>query len=243
MTTMTFLEAVNRMLKINGFIRGDTDTLAAFTDTNHASTSSAAQIAVQNEITELSSKGLLPYQHKTTGSISLVNGTRTYDFESDFVQLWGDEPFFYDATSNMQIRQYPGGEEELRSNIYTYRTQSGYPMWFYFELGTGQQVSFYPVPGSAENGRALAYDYSASVNVSASSDTIPFATVDQQYAFVEMAARRFKFLFEGKTNIPMDTDPVYREARSRLFSLLKWKQQPRRYGRAYLGGGSEWVSY
>jgi nitrous oxidase accessory protein NosD len=61
---------------------------------------------VQNEITELSSKGLLPYQHKTTGSISLVNGTRTYDLASDFVQLWGQDPFFYDATSNYQIRAY-----------------------------------------------------------------------------------------------------------------------------------------
>jgi hypothetical protein len=233
MTTMTFLGAVNRMLTINGFIRGDTDTLSAFTDTNHASTSSIAQIAVQNEITELSSKGLLPYQHKTTGSISLVNGTRTYDLASDFVQLWGQDPFFYDATSNYQIRAYPGGEDELRASIYTYRTQSGYPISFYFELGTGQQVSFFPVPGSGENGRALTYDYSASVNVSASSDTIPFATADQQYAFVEMASRRFKYLFEGKTSVAMDTDPVYREARARLFALLKWKQQPRSYGRSY----------
>lgn len=236
MTTMTFLEAVNRMLKINGFIRGDTDTLSAFTDTNHASTSAIAQIAVQNEITELSSKGLLPYQHQTDGAITLASGTRTYNLESDFVQLWGDDPFFYDATANTQIRQYPGGEDALRASIYTYRTQSGYPMWFYFELGTGQQVSFYPVPGAAEAGRALVYDYSASVNVSAASDTIPFATIDQQYAFVEMAARRFKYLFEGKVHVPMDTDPVYREARSRLFALLKWKQPARRYGRAYVSG-------
>jgi hypothetical protein len=71
------------------------------------------------------------------------------------------------------------------------------------------------------------------VNVSSSTDNIPLATTDQQYAFTEMAARRFKFLFEGKVDIPMDQDPVYREARSRLFSLLKWKQPPRSYGRTY----------
>lgn len=231
---MQFLGCVNRILQLNGLIRGDTDLLTSFTDTNHASTSAIAQIAVQNEITELSSKGELPYQHKTSGSISLAKSTRTYSLASDFVQLWGRDPFFYDATQNFQIFQYQGAEEQLRQDILTYRTDPGSPLNWYFELGTGQQVSFYPVPDSSVDGRALTYDYSASVNVSNSSDTIPLATVDQQYAFCEMAARRFKFLFEGRVDVPMDSDPVYREARSRLFALLKWKQPGRRYGRSYV---------
>lgn len=233
---MTFLSAVNRMLQLNGIIRGDTDVLTAFTDTNHASTSAIAQLAVQTEITELSSKGELPYQHKTTGSISLATGTRSYNFASDFIQLFGTPPFFYDATQNMQIFAYPGGEDQLRNDILTYRTDRGAPLYFYFERNTGQQVSFYPVPDASVNGRAFAYDYEGSVNVSASTDVLPLATTDQQYAFCEMAARRFKFLFEGKVDIPMDTDPVYREARSRLFALLKWRQPARRYGRLYISG-------
>lgn len=231
---MTFLSAVNRMLQINGIIRGDTDVLTAFTDTNHGSTSAIAQLAVQTEITELSSRGELPYQHKITGSISLVTATRSYALASDYIQIWGEAPFFYDATAQYQIPQYPGGEQQLRLQIATYRTDAGYPMYFYFERGTTQQVSFYPVPNSSVNARALAYDYEGSVNVSASTDSIPLTTTDQQYAFVDMAARRFKFLFEGKVDIPMDTDPVYREARARLFSLLGWKQPSRKYGRAYV---------
>lgn len=231
---MTFLSAVNRMLQLNGIIRGDTDPLTSFSDTNHASTSAIAQLAVQTEITELSSKGELPFQHKTNGSITLATSTRTYSLASDFIQLWATYPFFYDSTNQYQIPQYPGGEEQLRIVIPTYRTDPGYPLYFYFELGTSQQVSFYPVPDASRNGLVLAYDYSAAVNVSASSDNIPLATTDQQYAFVEMAARRFKFLYEGKVDIPMDSDPVYREARSRLFALLKWKQPARRYGRAYV---------
>lgn len=239
-SSMQFIDCVNRILRLNGLIRGDTDILSAFTDTNHASTSAIAQIAVQTEITELSSKGELPYQHKTNGSITLATGTRTYALATDFVQMWGTDPFFYDATSQYQIPPYPGGEETLRASIYTYRTDAGYPLYFYFELGTGQEVSFYPVPDAAVNGRALAYDYSGSVNVLNSTDTIPLATLDQGYAFTEMAARRFKFLYEGKVDIPMDTDPVYREARARLFSLLKWKQPPRRYGRKYIGSIDQW---
>jgi hypothetical protein len=151
--------------------------------------------------------------------------------------MWATNPFFYDSTNQYQIPPYPGGEEVLRQAIYTYRTDPGYPLYFYFELGTTQKVSFYPVPTISENNRALAYDYSGAVNVSASTDALPLATTDQQYAFTEMAARRFKFLFEGKVDKPMDTDPVYREARSRLFALLKWKQPARSYGRNYVSSG------
>lgn len=235
-TGTNFLNCVNRILQLNGIIRGDTDLLTAFTDTNHASTSAIAQIAVQNEITELSSRGQLPYQHTESSTITLVNGTRTYAFPAGFVQMWGDPPFFYDATQNVQIFQYTGGEDQLRNEILTYRTDLGQPYFFYFELGTTQQVSFYPVPDSSVNGRVYTFDYSASVNVSNSTDLIPVATTDQFYAFTEMAGRRFKFLYEGKVDVPMDSDPVYREARSRLFSLLKWKQPSKRYGKIYVSG-------
>ncbi len=233
---MNFLSCVNRILQLNGLIRGDTDLLTAFTDTNHASTSAIAQIAVQTEITELSSKGELPYLHKTTGSITLATGTRTYALATDFIRLYGKDPFFYDATQNTQIFEYVGGEQQLRQDILTYRTDRGAPLYFYFELATTQEASFYPVADSSVNGRALAYDYEGAGNVLASTDIIPLATTDQAYAFTEMASRRFKFLFEGKVDIPMDSDPVYREARARLFALLKWKQAPRKYGRNYVSG-------
>lgn len=239
---MIFLDCVNRILRLNGLIRGDTDPLTSFNDTNHASTSQLAQIAVQTEITELSSRGELPYQHKETGSIACVAGTRTYALASDFIQLWGENPFFYDSTAQYQIPPYPGGEQNLRNQIYTYRTDTGYPLYFYFELGTTQQVSFYPVPTTG-NIPSLTYDYSAAVNVLNSTDTIPLTTTDQSYAFTEMAARRFKFLFEGKVDIPMDSDPVYREARARLFSLLKWKNQPRKYGKIYVSGIDQWSRF
>ena len=83
------------------------------------------------------------------------------------------------------------------------------------------------------NGRALTFDYSASVNVSASTDTIPLPTTDQQYAFTNMAARRFKFLFEGKVDQPVDSDPVYKESRATLLALIKGKQPSTMYGSVY----------
>jgi hypothetical protein len=236
---MTFLSAVNRILQLNGLIRGDTDTLTSFSDSTHNSSSAIAQIAVQDEIGELTSRGLLPYQHKESQTLTLVTATNKYTFPADFVQMYGDPPFFYDSVQNTQIFEYPGGEEKLRNDILTYRTDAGNPIWFYFNAGANQQqVSFYPVTNAATNGKVLTYDYTASVNVSASSDTIPLYTTDQQYAFTDMAARRFKFIYEGKIDVPVDTDSVYRESRSRLFGLLRAKPAPRRYGKMYVTGQS-----
>jgi hypothetical protein len=231
-----FIDCVNRMLRINGFIRGDTDLLVSFSDTIHNSSSQLAQIAVQSEISELSARQLLPYQHKITGSLTMVAGQRTYALASDFVQMYGEQPFFYDSVAEFQVFQFQGGEDNLRNTILTYRTDPGYPLWFYFEQSTTQQVSFYPVPDAPRAGLLLAYDYGATVNVINSTDTIPLPTVDQQYAFTGMAARRFKFLYEGKIDTPVEDDAVYREFRSTLFSLIKGKQPATRYGSIYLSG-------
>jgi hypothetical protein len=234
--SMSFIDCVNRILRINGMIRGDTDALVTFSDTSHNSSSQIAQIAVQQEITELASRGKFPSQHKITSTLTMVSGQRSYALPADFIQLWGDVAFFYDSVAQFTILMFPGGENKLRTDILTYRTDPGYPLWFYFELATTQQVSFYPVPDAQRNGLSLAFDYSASVNVLNSTDLIPLATTDQQYAFTDMAARRFKFLFEGKVDVPIGTDEVYREARSRLFALLGWKQPSTRYGKIYVGG-------
>lgn len=234
---MQFLDAVNRLLRIEGIIRGDTDVLTAFTNTNHNSTSQVAQIAIQSEIAEASSRGLLPYQHTINSTLTMVTNQRSYPLPANFIQLWGSPPFFLDLTRNYQIVEYSGGENHLRNDIINYRTQYGSPNYFYFELGTTQEVSFFQVPNVSINGTVYNYDYSASVNVLNPGDTIPFPTIDQQYSFCDMAARRFKFLFEGKVDMPIDQDPVYREARARLYALIKGKQPSNRYGSVYRSGG------
>ncbi len=234
---MQFIDCVNRLLRIEGIIRGDTDTLASFSDTAHNSTSNIAQIAVQGEIAEASSRGLLPYQHTVNDTLTMVLNQRSYALPTNFIQMWGDPPFFLDGTRNYQIIEYAGGENQLRNDIINYRSQYGSPNYFYFELGTTQQVSFFQVPDSSVAGTVYNYDYSASVNVLNAGDTIPFPTVDQQYSFCDMAARRFKFLFEGKVDMPIDQDPVYREARARLYALIKGKQPSTHYGSVYRSGG------
>lgn len=236
---MTFLDCVNRILRIEGFIRGDSDPLSSFTDTAHSSSSSLAQIAIQDEISELSSRGLLPYQHVEDATITLVAAQRKYNLPANFVQMWGEPAFFFDVLSNNQILEYQGGENRLRNDIQTYKTDPGYPMWYYFPLGTTRTVAFYPVPDTARAGFVFDYDYSGSANVAVETDTIPLTTTDQQYAFADMAGRRFRYIYQGKRSEELDKDPMYMSARSRLFALLKNRQAATKYGSVYVAGPLE----
>jgi hypothetical protein len=233
MSTLTFLDAVNRILRIQGFIRGDTDILTAFTDTNHNATSNICQIAIQSEIQNLMSDNSLAYE-RSTGTITLSTGTRVYNLSSDFVRFYGDPAFVYDATQNFQIFEYPGGEDELRDEILTYLTDPGAPNWFYFSQTTSKGLGFYPVPDSSVNGRNLSYEYEKTITPVLSTDIMPFQNNDEVYAFCEMAARRFKYLYEGKNDIPVTKDPVWQESSAKLNNLMRGKNPSRFYGRRYV---------
>ena len=234
---MTFIDAVNRILRITGFIRGDTDILAAFTDTNHNSTSQMIQIAVQDEIIALFVENDLEYE-RTNSTITLVTGTRVYTLATDFTTMYGDPAFFLDRTQNYQIFEYPGGEQRLRLDILDYQTgQSGAPNYFYFTSGTANQVGFFPKPDASVNGRALYYDYEKSVIPSNSSDTLPFASNEEAYAFCSAAAARFQVMYERKKGegLPDVTkDPAWRAAMSTLMIVMRGKAASGNYGKRYV---------
>ena len=103
----TFLDAVNRILRTNGIIRGDDDEVTTFNDVQHNATLNLAKIAVQDELVEFVSDRLVPLE-QTTGTMDVSSGVRTYTLASDFVQFYG-HPLFYDATNNRQLYEYPGG--------------------------------------------------------------------------------------------------------------------------------------
>ena len=129
---------------------------------------------------------------------------------------------------------YPGGENRLRQEIMDYRTAPGYPLWFYNELSVARQISFYPVPDAPRDGLVLTYDYGASVQVTYSTDTLPFQNDQQSQAFVDCAVRRFKIMYEGQLDADIEQDPTYKAARTRLFALIKNKQPSGWYGKNYV---------
>ncbi len=233
---MQFIDAVNRILRLEGKIRGDNDVLTTFVDTTLNASSSLSQIAIQDEITELISRGLLSYQHKSS-TITLLTGIRSYALPSDFTGLWGEPPFFYDPVQNVEFYEFPGGENSLRRTYYDYLTTLGAPNYWYLEKTTTNQVSWFQVPGANFNGKVYNFEYYADVNVVNSTDIMPFITTNQFNIFCGMAAIRFRFLYRQLNVEDLNDNPIYRANRSILFNLIRGKKAASRYGSAYLSPG------
>lgn len=243
---MTFLEAVNRVLRSEGIIRGDDDALTSFTSTQFSNTLQLAQIAIQNELNKLVSDEFIAYE-EADSSVTMVTGTRTYALAADFVRM--QQPFprlvKVDGSGNSLntfIDEYPGGEAMLKFGVLDYREASGGPSYWYMTGGTAKTLGVYPLPSATTNGDIYRYYYEKTAVVSVTSDTVPFVTESEANAFVETAARRFKYLHASailrEQLFPrgLEGDPVIEEARSVLMSLLRGKAAAPAYGRRYPGG-------
>lgn len=229
---MNFLTGLNRLLRTVQIISGDDDDITTFDDTQHAADIELAQIAIQDELSDLVANKFIDYE-KATATISLVTSTRTYALETDFVRFYGRKPSFYDATQNVRHYEYIGGEDCLRDTDYQYKTTEGAPWAWYWDSTTSKKVAFYSVPDSVYNGRSLSYDYEKSVAVTLATDTLPFHNDEAAQAFISCAARRFKLMDES-LNVPtLEQDPVYISAKGRLTAFLNNKNTSECYGRSY----------
>lgn len=238
---MTFLEAVNRILRIEGIIRGDDDAISAFSDTQHAANIEFAKLAVQDELSHVTGYEFVP-KEEANGTITTVSGTRVYTLSADFVQFADFSPFLVeeDGSGNAQtnrVFEYRGGERQLRRDFPQYRENGGTPSWWYFSHGDFKGVGLYPVPSSAETYR---YYYEKDTSVSVETDTVPFVSTEEANAFAQAAARRLKFYrLPEPTRSQMfprgiDGDAVIEASRAKLMRLLAGKSPHPNYGRQYL---------
>lgn len=226
---MNFLAGVNRILRVNGIIRGDTDELTSFSGLQHNATQTLAQIAIQDELTELVSDRVLPYEHDNTGSIVTIAGQRSYSLPSNFVRFFG-EPLLVCTDDNNNIYEYPGGEDRLRHVDPNYATTQSSPIWWYFDLTTTKKIAFYYVPSDA---KTYTFHYEKDVSVSNASDTLPFHNEIEAQAFCRLASRRFKFLYEGMDPSLLASDPEHMKAKATLADLVKGKNPARGWAPVY----------
>jgi len=230
---MTFIEAVNRMLRLSTLMQWDDDDIVSFSNTQHAGNISLCRQAVQHVLNDLVADEFL-WDEDATDNITTVASTRTYSLPSDFVQFQTDRPWLYRLTgvagtdAENFISEYPGGEENLQRAVYQYTSQTGTPQWYYFTAD--QTIGFYPIPDSAEVYRL---DYEKNVMVTAESDTLPFDSDQKGYAFVDMATRIFTFLFTRQPLDGIENDVIYKRAKGALLSLNKKKDPVKRYGYRY----------
>ncbi len=99
---MNALGAVNRILRANGILRGDTDAITTFSDLQHGATVQLALLSVQDELIDLVADTLIPYEKKTTGTVSAVASTRTYSLAADFIRFYG-RASLYNSSDNIRI--------------------------------------------------------------------------------------------------------------------------------------------
>lgn len=216
-------------MRIEGILRGDTDAVTTFSDLQHGATINLAQIAIQDELNELVSDSLLPYEKKTTGSIVTVATTRSYALATDFIRFFG-RPMLYDSVSNFELFEFPGGEDRMKVNDFQYKTTPGNPICFYFEATTTKKISFYPVPLGAVT---YIYDYEGDVSVTNATDTLPFHNESEAQAFCRLASRRFKMVYEGMDPALIAQDPEHMKAKAVLADLIIGKNPPRLYAPVY----------
>ena len=235
----TFLDSVNRVLRIEGIIRGDDDNITSFSSSQHAASIESAQIAIQEEVAWLTDCATIPYE-RTSSTITLADGTRTYTMPSDFLRFT-KEPYMYWTTSGNVDGDFivERDEADVRALNPSYESDPGTPTFFYFTEGTTTQVGMYPVPDSGNASEVLKFWYDKTVMPSVATDTIPLITTEQVNAFASLAARKFKFLRmspqERDALFPngIERDTVLESKRATLLRLLKTSKRKPRYGRQY----------
>lgn len=226
---MTLIEAVTRVFRLNGIIRGDTDAPTSLSDLQHGASINLAVVAIQDELNELVSDRLIEYEYDNTGSIVTVAGTRTYSLPTDFVRFFG-VPALYVASNNVNYYEYPGGLERLKDVHPDYMTQQSTPQYWYFEPGTTKKIGFWPVPQEA---KTYTFAYEQDVSVSLASDTMPFRTESEAQQFCRLASRRFKLLFEGMGPELLANDPEHMRAKSTLINLMRGQNPSRMWAPVY----------
>jgi len=233
----TFLDVVNRVLRINTVIGADDDDLTTFDDTQHVATLQIAKIAIQSTLTELTSDRIIPYE-EADGTITVATGTRLYALPADFIRFKGENAFLLkldgsNNSENITVGEYPGGEEKLRRQILDYREQPGEPRWFYQVMSSTKQIGLYQVPDSSVDGVIYRFPYEKSVYVSVAADTMPFTTQQESDAFSDMAARRFQFMFTSQPIEGLERDSVYAVGKANLMNLLRRTNPSGSYGYTY----------
>ena len=233
----TFLDAVNRVLRLEGIIRGDDDEITSFSSSQHSAAISFAKIAIQEEIIWLVDESNIPYE-RTTGTVTSVASTRTYAMPTDF-ERFTEENQLWELDSSSEVEQigvYRKEEHEVRKTDAKYETQAGTPTWFYFTGATTNTIGMYPVPDTAT---VYKFWYDKTVGVTTSTDTIPLVSTAQFDAFCSSAGRKFKFLRmspkERDVLFPkgIEKDPVIEAKRSTVLRLLNLGKGTAKYGRRY----------
>jgi hypothetical protein len=230
---MTFLEAINRMMRTATVIQWDDDDITSFSQTQHGGTISLAIQAVQHVTNDLvADTFLFPEDAQTTFDTIISPVTQKYSLASDFVRFKDKAPWIFQTDSGIPnsqfLAEYPGGEASLKKQVSEYETQQGTPQWFYFT--DDQEIGIYPVPDNVVTYR---YEYQKDVMPEVESDSLPVQSQQMAYAYTDMATRVFTFLFTSQPLDGLMDDVIYARAKGALMALQRKSPPIGKYGFRY----------
>ena len=209
----------------------DDDDITSFSQTQFGATISLSRQAIQHVTNDLiADRFLFPEDAQST--ITTVANTQKYAIATDFVRFKDKKPWFFQTDSGIPnsqfLSEYSGGEAALKKQVPKYATQTGTPQWYYFT--DDQEVGIYPVPGAV---LVYQYEYQKDVMPENESDSLPVESNQMGYAYVDMAARIFTFLFTSQPIEGIQTDVVYLRAKAALMALNVKAPPSNRYGFRY----------
>jgi len=228
---MTFLSAVNRLLRITTLMQWDDDDITSFSQTQHGASITLARQAIQHVTNDLVGDNFL-FPEEMRDTITTAANTQKYALASDFVRFKDKAPWFQQTDSGIPnsqfLSEYPQGEAALKKQVPKYETDTGTPQWYYFT--DDQEVGVYPVPDSVLIYR---YDYQKDVMPENESDSLPVQSEQMAYAYVDMSVRVFTFLFSQQPITDFSQDVVYNRAKAALMALNVKEPPLNKYGFRY----------
>lgn len=232
---MTFLECINRLLRLATVMQWDDDDITSFSNTQHSGTIALARQSVQHVINDLTASNFL-WPEDATGHITTTAGTRTYSLASDFVRFQDAEPWLFkltgaigtDASGNFAT-EYSGGENQIQKDIPAYTSQTGEPINYYFTAD--RTIGLFQIP--SDSNVVYRYLYEKDVMPVSESDSLPFDSDQKAYAFTDMATRIFGFLFTNQPLDGYDRDAIYNGSKAALMALQRKNPPTGRYGYRY----------
>jgi hypothetical protein len=168
----TLLNGINDVLKKVGFITGESGELTSLTDSARQVEIDIAKRHWNLAIEELYSESRIPHpQEVTTTTITLVTDQREYSLPSDLVQIRFPITF---ATDQHEVREYPGGYEQMRDDQTDPSNYTGRPNYAVISPISGD-LRFDRAPTSDENGDGYEVLYDKDVSLDDKDDTVPFS--------------------------------------------------------------------
>lgn len=229
----TYLDAVNRVLRTNGFLGDDDDDLESFTTTQHQASMNVAKIAVTTTLTSLISDQLIPHEQEEA-NITYTVGERAYQLDCQFIRFAGD-PYLVELDDDGNptthfLWEFKGGENRLRKTIHNYRTTPGKPIWWYYINTDEKKIGVYPVPDTATT---IMYIFEKDLSISNYKDILPFNNTMEFDAFCNMSSRTFKYVFEKSPMAGLEGDVVYATSKATFQQLVRPLDADKHYGATY----------